>query len=75
MQIKYILLDEHGLPSLCHPRYNDKISAQLEADRINNEIIQRNKQIDEHPSTGRGSVFMNIKRKPCWKVKEIIIND
>lgn len=63
------------LPSVCHSRFDDKESAQKEADRINALIIKRNEQIDRNPATGRGAVFSNMKRVPNWNVFEIEVPD
>lgn len=65
MIIAYLIMDGNH-PSMCHARYLNEGEAKEEVERLEFARLERNKQIDEHPATGRGSSFMNIKRTEPW---------
>lgn len=71
---KYILM-EGNFPSLYHGRYDTYAEAQAEADRINSIHKERNKEIDRNLLERKGSVFMNLKYKYIWTVKEIDVSE
>lgn len=62
-----------NLASMNHGLFDSREFAQQEANRINNLIIARNKQIDENPAIGHGSSFLNVKDEANFSVREIEI--
>jgi hypothetical protein len=62
----YFIVLKGNFPSQTHSRYDNEDECRNEITRLENIRIEKNKQIDEHPATGRGSSFMNMKDNEPW---------
>lgn len=67
--VKCWLIMKGNFPSMSHARYLDEAEARKEVERLEGLRRKRNQQIDDHPATGRGSAFMNIKDNDPWSLE------